>query len=120
MIEPSPSRKTAGQAPAQLRKQDPGELFEWKLLAGEHIGLFPTEAVKLTGVELKRDDSGTEVMKLQTSLANYGYGLKLDGRFGEKTEQCVLAFQRHFRPFHLSGARDSECAGLLAALHGMV
>ncbi len=59
-------------------------------------------------------------MRLQTSLANWGYGLKLDGEFGEKTEKCVTAFQRHYRPNDLSGVWDNESAGLLAALHGLV
>jgi N-acetyl-anhydromuramyl-L-alanine amidase AmpD len=37
-----------------------------------------------------------------------------------KTEQCVIAFQRHYRPANIDGKWDDECAGLLAALHGMV
>lgn len=104
---------------AFLRKQDPGEKFDWRWLAAQGIGLFPTGAGALTGHDLTLGASGLEVMRLQTSLANWGYGLKLDGRYGDKTQACVMAFQRHYRPAVLNGVWDSECAGLLAALHGM-
>ncbi len=116
-----PARNVVGHSDvAFLRKDDPGELFDWKRLAKAGVGVFPFDAKKLTGSELRREDTGTDVMKLQTSLANWGYGLKLDGRFGEKTEKCVIAFQRHYRPTEISGIWDNECAGLLAALHGLV
>lgn len=104
---------------AFLRKQDPGEKFPWAQLARDGVGLFPFGARPLTGPELHRDDSGTAVVRLQTSLANWGYGLKLDGHYGEKTEACVCAFQRHYRSEKLDGLWDNECAGLLATLHGL-
>ena len=105
---------------AFLRKTDPGELLDWRRLANAGIGVFPFDAKPLTGADLKRSDTGKPVMKLQTALANWGYGLKLDGEFGEKTEKCVMAFQRHYRPAEISGMWDNECAGLLAALHAAV
>ena len=117
-----PARNVVGHSDvAFLRKQDPGELFDWRRLAQAGVGVFPFDAVKLTaGAELKRGDSGKPVIKLQTSLSNWGYGLKLDGDFGEKTEKCVVAFQRHYRPKTIDGVWDAECAGLLAALHALV
>ena len=105
---------------AFLRKADPGELFDWARLAKAGVGIFPFAAKPVLGSGLKRGDAGKPVIRLQTSLANWGYGLKLDGEFGEKTEKCVVAFQRHYRPANISGVWDDECAGLLAALHGMV
>jgi N-acetylmuramoyl-L-alanine amidase len=116
-----PERNVVGHSDiAFLRKIDPGELFDWQGCAKQGVGLFPFEARPLTGSEMKRGDSGKDVMRLQTALANWGYGLKLDGDYGEKTEQCVIAFQRHYRPTNLDGIWDNECAGLLAALHGLV
>lgn len=116
-----PPRNVVGHSDvAFLRKTDPGELFDWQRFAKAGIGVFPFAAKSMMGSELKREDTGTDVMKLQTSLANWGYGLKLDGRFGEKTEKCVIAFQRHYRPAEVSGIWDNECSGLLAALHGLV
>lgn len=105
---------------AFLRKRDPGEKFDWAWLARHGVGVFPFEARPIAGPELKRGDSGTVVMKLQQSLANYGYGLKIDGAYGEKTEACVIAFQRHFRPEEVSGVWDNVCAGRLSMLHAMV
>lgn len=116
-----PPRNIVGHSDvAFLRKRDPGELFDWRWLAQQGIGLFPFEARPLTGTELKRGDTGTPVMRLQTALANWGYGLKQDGEYGVKTEQCVIAFQRHYRPENLDGVWDNACAGLLATLLGMV
>lgn len=116
-----PARNVVGHSDiAFLRKQDPGHLFDWKFLANKRIGLFPFEARPMVGSEQHRGDTGTKVIRLQTALSNWGYGLKLDGVYGEKTEKCVTAFQRHYRPSNLDGQWDDECAGILAALHAMV
>lgn len=115
-----PPRNVVGHSDiAFLRKVDPGEKFDWRALAKAGVGIFP-EASPVSGSELRRGDTGNAVIRLQTSLSNWGYGLKLDGKFGEKTECCVMAFQRHYRPEKLDGVWDNECAGLLAALHGAV
>lgn len=115
-----PQRNVQGHSDiAFLRKIDPGELFDWPWLAEQGVGIFPDVSPPLTGHDLGRGDKGQKVMRLQQSLANWGYGLKTDGEYGEKTEKCVIAFQRHFRPTNLSGAWDDECAGLLAVLHAM-
>lgn len=116
-----PARNVVGHSDvAFLRKQDPGEKFDWPRLARAGVGIFPFDARPMPGVELKLGDTGNNVIRLQTSLANWGYGLKLDGKFAEKTHACVLAFQRHYRPAALDGVWDNECSGLLAALHGLV
>lgn len=116
-----PERNVVGHSDvAFLRKMDPGELFDWPRLARAAIGVFPFGAKPMMGSELQRGDNGKKVIRLQTSLSNWGYGLKLDGVYGPKTEQCVIAFQRHFRPGNCDGKWDDECAGLLAALHGLV
>ena len=116
-----PARNVVGHSDiAFLRKQDPGHLFDWQFLAKNNVGLFPFDARPMVGSALGRGDSGAKVTRLQTSLSNWGYGLKLDGDYGEKTEKCVTAFQRHYRPGNIDGQWDDECAGLLAALHGLV
>lgn len=112
-----PERNVVGHSDiAFLRKVDPGEKFPWAKLAKAGVGVFPNYK-PLSGPELHRDDTGNQVIRLQTSLSNWGYGLKLDGLFGEKTECCVMAFQRHYRPEKIDGVWDNECAGILAALH---
>lgn len=116
-----PARNVQGHSDiAFLRKKDPGEKFNWRWLAARGIGIFPDAPTKLTASPLQRGDKGEIVMRLQQRLSSWGYGLKTDGDYGEKTEQCVIAFQRHYRPESLDGVWDEECAGLLAALHGLV
>ena len=116
-----PQRNIVGHSDvAFLRKMDPGELFDWPRLARAAIGIFPVGAHPMMGSGLERGDNGKKVIRLQTALNNWGYGLKLDGDYGVKTEQCVIAFQRHYRPMNCDGKWDDECAGLLAALHGLV
>ena len=117
---PIPSRNIVGHSDiAFLRKIDPGELFDWPRLAQANVGLFPFDARPMVGSALAPGDNGKKVIRLQTSLANWGYGLKRDGDYGPKTQACVTAFQRHYRPSNIDGIWDDECAGLLAALHGL-
>ncbi len=116
-----PPRNVQGHSDvAFLRKQDPGELFDWKQLAREGIGIFPEHSRAILGPELDRGDKGDAVMRLQQSLANWGYRLKIDGDYGEKTFLCVQAFQRHFLPDVLTGRWCNASAGILAALHAEI
>jgi hypothetical protein len=51
--------------------------------------------VALPTVALKRSDAGTEVKKLQRTLASLGYSPgKVDGRFGPATEKALTRFQK--------------------------
>ena len=79
---------------APIRKEDPGELFDWKGLAAQGIGLWPQP---------------TQQRATISQLADYGYAL-------EDETKTIIAFQRHFRPGNLSGQWDDECAQILASL----
>ena len=85
---------------APERKQDPGELFDWKRLAAEGVGLWPAPPLPASPEELP------------PLLVEYGYG-------GEARAQ-ITAFQRHFRPLKVNGQADEECAGLAKRLLEMV
>lgn len=99
------------------RKQDPGELFPWERLAHEGIGLWhgnpPPKAIPRP---LQLGDVGESVRQMEEMLIFYGYGLTVDAVFSEMTEQCVIAFQRHFRPSKVDGVWDGECQSRLEAL----
>ena len=101
-----PSRVLGHSDVAPLRKEDPGELFDWPRLAAAGIGLWPGEC------EPCEPPIAAET---QRQLAAFGYGY-LD----DDLAAAITAFQRHFRPEKLTGDVDAETAGRLAALLGLL
>jgi N-acetylmuramoyl-L-alanine amidase len=93
---------------APLRKQDPGELFDWRAIAASGIGVWPEtqKVVNPENILLKREDRGENVQAMQQMLAGIGYHLRIDGYFGEKTAEIVKAFKRHFAPEQLNESWD--------------
>ena len=104
---PIPAHRVLGHSDvAPLRKQDPGELFDWARLAENGIGLWPGDAPAV---------ERPEEAEVKRALAAFGYGY-LDQDFA-----AVLgAFQRHFRPAAVTGEVDGETAGRLEALPSLV
>jgi N-acetylmuramoyl-L-alanine amidase len=88
------------------RKEDPGELFDWKRLSAAGIGLWSDATVQENAVLLEDGDTGLKVEQLQKALADYGYRIKADGDYAEQTKQVVRAFKRHFVPEVLSDQWD--------------
>ena len=80
---------------APARKEDPGELFPWRQLAGAGIGLWPAAGDAEVGAE---------------ALDRYGYDPEAP------LEKRIIAFQRHFRPEKLTGIWDPACGRTLAML----
>jgi N-acetylmuramoyl-L-alanine amidase len=74
---------------APLRKQDPGELFAWEMLAQQGIGLWPRPLAEdfKSAARLAADP-----VALKDALVAYGYDPRLD------LPVLVAAFQRHFEP----------------------
>lgn len=101
-----PERILAHSDIAPGRKVDPGELFPWEQLHSEGIGHWLPPASNDHGHVFSRGDQGRPIEALQAMLALYGYGIKIDGQFGERTEATVAAFQRHFRPASIDGIAD--------------
>ncbi len=92
------------------RKCDPGELFDWQLLASVGIGIWPSGNVKI-----HTDESFNKVV-FQQKLVKYGYKIKITDTHDHQTSDVIRAFQRHFRPADVSGILDKECWVILEDL----
>jgi N-acetylmuramoyl-L-alanine amidase len=79
---------------APERKKDPGELFDWKLLATNGLGIWPTSK-QLSNIATQQ-------------LTELGYR--------EHNEASITAFQRHWRQTKVDGLWDEECGQILASL----
>ena len=86
---------------APTRKQDPGELFDWALLARHDLAVCrPTEGL----VDPHWTDSG-----FCLALERYGYDVT-------DPFAATVAFQRRFRPELMDGTIDGECRAILLRL----
>ncbi len=91
---PIPPRNVVGHADvAPRRKLDPGELFDWPLLARAGIGVWPGEA----------EECVLEEDAVRAMLAEIGY--ETANLFA-----TLKAFQRHFRPERVNGRIDWQTA----------
>ncbi len=86
---------------APARKQDPGELFDWQMLARLKL------AVKRPSKNPV--DPGWSDAAFLLALGRYGYDID-DGR------AAIVAFQRRFRPENIDGLVDGECRAILWSL----
>ena len=80
---------------------DPGELFDWELLARYGLAM-PTPRPR---IRLLHENAGAFFL----SLERFGYDVA-DGR------AAVAAFQRRFRPRRIDGELDGEVGALLFEL----
>jgi len=97
---------------APARKEDPGELFDWKMLAGQGVGLWPSviDADRAKGEAYLSDEA-----RLREALTRYGYDPRVS------TDILLRAFQRHFHQEVFSkpdsiGVISVETGGRLASL----
>ncbi len=95
-----PARNVLGHSDVSPdRKQDPGELFDWEGLAGQGVGLWPSQAAAPASAEA-----------VPALLAQIGYRTDLP------LPVLLAAFQRHWRPEAVDGLADEETRGLLRAV----
>jgi N-acetylmuramoyl-L-alanine amidase len=86
---------------APSRKDDPGELFDWPMLA--RLGLAVARPAKNL-IDPNWTDGG-----FLLALERYGYDVS-------KGKPAIIAFQRRFRPERLDGVIDGECRAILLGL----
>lgn len=99
------------------RKIDPGEAFDWAVLAAAGFGVWP-QAVEIADVPPLKQDSAPQhndkaVAPLQKALAAIGYQITADGVYGPQTAAVISAFQRHFRPAQVDAIADAETQTLV-------
>jgi N-acetylmuramoyl-L-alanine amidase len=105
---PIPARHVIAHSDvAPLRKQDPGELFDWPRLARAGIGFWPDFAAR-TGKKFPG------LREVQLFLGEIGYFCPQSGALDAITTAAILAFQRHFRPERCDGVLDAETARRIA------
>jgi N-acetylmuramoyl-L-alanine amidase len=107
---------------APWRKIDPGEKFNWALLARQGLGLWVRPS------PVRADDPGlglgaceNRVVRTQELLALYGYRVAPTGILDDATIYVLKAFQAHFRPRRVDGGLDRSTEltleRLIAASH---
>jgi len=102
MRHPIPSWRVLGHSDvAPARKDDPGELFDWEMLAKLGLAL-PRPRKHLA-------DPHWTPGGFLLALNRFGYDVA-DG------PAAVTAFQRRFRPETLDGIADGECRAILLSL----
>ncbi len=96
------------------RKQDPGELFDWRKLASMGIGLWPENEMA------PRDDlqpaDREAVRAVQQNFRDFGYGVPVSGDYCAETRAVVTAFQRHWQQDVVTGEADGGTLATLDAL----
>ena len=81
------------------RKWDPGLFLDWKTLLQHNIGIsFSTRHHANNKILFSINDTGKNVMQLQTALKKIGYRISVNGIFDLETNYAVRAFQSHFCP----------------------
>lgn len=86
---------------APTRKQDPGELFDWPLLAHHRLALARPE--RLLADPCWPDGA------FMLALERFGYDIA-------EPEAAIRAFQRRFRPAMIDGVIDGETRAILFTL----
>jgi N-acetylmuramoyl-L-alanine amidase len=103
----APARVLGHSDVAPLRKQDPGELFDWRALAEAGVGLWP---------EARRGSWSAD--GFLEDLRRYGYDLDGGQPGGPEAARAaaIIAFCRHFRPQRLTAWPDDDLAAILNGL----
>ena len=111
----SPSFVLGHSDVAPDRKLDPGELFDWQRIAEEGLSIWPTTkfGIRNLGKKPKVFVKAEDIVRIQSKLAQFGYGIETTTKYDEQTNFVSMAFQRHFRPSKITAQFDEECEFIL-------
>lgn len=98
----SPLRVVGHSDIAPTRKQDPGELFDWKRLAGKGLSVWPVAPAR-----------AIDAADARGCLTVIGYDPEAP------LPDVVTAFQRRFVPAGVSGQLDPATLEMIAAVHAL-
>lgn len=90
---------------APMRKEDPGELFNWKMLASHGIGIWPEF--------IEQDAHPLTILDAEKLLSKIGYDCGIDE---QSLHAAIRAFQRRFVQHKVTGDLDSETAKTIRAV----
>ena len=91
---------------APMRKEDPGERFDWKMLFDAGLGKWVEPHPICEGDVLRAGDVGDKVRDYRAMLRNYGFEIEAGNIFDTFTQACTTAFQRRFRQKCVDGIAD--------------
>ena len=100
---------------APQRKDDPGPLFPWKVLAEQGIGAWPDTQRVAFYLAGRAPHTPVATESLLDLLSRYGYEIKSDMTPREQ-QRVIMAFQMHFRPTLWNGEADAETQAIAEAL----
>jgi N-acetylmuramoyl-L-alanine amidase len=100
------------------RKQDPGERFDWRALAQNGVGLFPSATPDLGTTGAIRD--AASLHPVRAALRDIGYRVTAEGALDPALSTVLRAFQRHWRPEAVTGQLDDGTLLRLQAVHRMI
>lgn len=98
----SPARVVGHSDIAPTRKQDPGELFDWKRLADRDLSLWPAAP-----------GNAIDPSKARQYLSEIGYDPEAP------LKDVVVAFQRRFVPTGVTGVLDTPTLEMIGAVHAI-
>lgn len=102
---------------APERKIDPGEKFDWAMLAKAGLGVWALPSpVQDNDEGLSIGASGERIANAQGLLHAFGYDITRSGVFDEKMAKVLRAFQLHFRPCRVDGRLDRSTELTLASI----
>lgn len=111
---PIPPRNVVAHSDiAPARKQDPGELFDWRGLARNGVGLWP-DIADLGEIGPLR--AAHDLAPVRAALREVGYEVAPGGEADRDLATVLRAFQRHWRPEAVNGMAD---LGTVARLFGV-
>ncbi len=99
---------------APLRKEDPGERFDWQMLHRAGLGVWVEPVALCEGAVLQSGDKGSRVLAYQQALKQLGFAIDLTGEFDASTRACTIAFQRRYRQTRIDGVGDLSTVKTLA------